>query len=100
MSFNPPDYYSQNDFPLVKKRIRTKRIKKPHLNVGDRIMIISINIPKDGTDLRPSDKGTVDEIIKTSTDYEIYVVWDKGYGKSDNFLFASEDKWKIIKHAK
>lgn len=103
MSFNPPDYYSPDDYPLVRKKDRPKRKKMPRLyglRVGDRIELVFIDIPDDDTDLQPGDKGIVNEILKTSNDYEINVFWDKGYCGSDYVLLASSDKWKIIKYAK
>lgn len=101
MSFNPPNY--TDDYPLVRKKDRPKRKKIPRLyglSVGDRIELIYIDLVDEDTDLQPGDKGIVSEIREVPDDYEIYVVWDKGYSSSTNMLIASEDKWKIIKHAK
>lgn len=98
MPFEPPDYYNVRDYPLVKKKERKKRKKKPRLRIGDRIELIFINLPDDDTNLKPGDKGTVNDIKSTTNDYAIHVDWDDN--SEETTLFVSEDKWKIIKHAK
>lgn len=101
MSFNPPDYYNAGDYPLVKKRERKKMPRLYGLEVGDRIELEFIDMSDDDTDLRPGDKGVVREIDKKTTDYNIHVTWDNRPDSSRNrLLIASEDKWKILKHAK
>jgi len=92
----------EDDYPLVKKRERTRIKRNPRLyglKIGDRIELI--HYVADVTELKPGDKGTVTRIVEApSNDYEIFVNWDKGEAEGANVLFASEDKWKVIRHTR